>query len=171
MLKIIPRISRSFAGLAGWLAVPMMLSVCLDALLRGGFNIAMQGVVEINSLILVMMIYLGLAGAQNSRANFNVTLFIDPLSPRIKRIISVVLNLIAILAIGTLCICCWKVGLSSYARGESTYGLFKMPIWTGRLVVAFGISLLVLQLIADLFSRDAQPESGVDDASPPPSAL
>src|SRR5699024_360010 len=62
------------AEVSGWLVVPMMLSIFLDALLRSLFNVALIGIVESNSLLLVALVYLGIAGAQASGANFRLTL-------------------------------------------------------------------------------------------------
>src|SRR5690625_862919 len=52
----------------------MMLSIFLDALLRSLFNVALIGIVESNSLLLVALVYLGIAGAQASGGNFRLTL-------------------------------------------------------------------------------------------------
>src|SRR5690625_7846907 len=62
------RLSLFCAEVSGWLVVPMMLSIFLDALLRSLFNVALIGIVESNSLLLVALVYLGIAGAQASGA-------------------------------------------------------------------------------------------------------
>src|SRR5690625_4617971 len=68
------RLSLFCAEVSGWLVVPMMLSIFLDALLRSLFNVALIGIVESNSLLLVALVYLGIAGAQASGGNFRLTL-------------------------------------------------------------------------------------------------
>jgi len=148
-IRWLQRISYLCAELSGWLVIPMMLSIFLDALLRGVFNIALMGVVESNSLLLVTLIYMGIAGAQASGANFRLTLFTERVRPALRH----AFNLLSwLLMIGVLGIFWWfalQSALFSYARGESSYGLVSFPLWPSRFVVAFGLGLLWLQLFAD----------------------
>jgi TRAP-type C4-dicarboxylate transport system permease small subunit len=150
MLKAIESTSRVSAGLAGWLTLPIMITVFLDAFLRGLFGIAVEGVSELNSFLLVAMIYLGLAGTQNARANFQVTLFIERLPERAQRWIGVVLLIVLIAVTSVLCWFCVRAAISSFERSEITYGLIEVPIWPSRAIIAFGFALLVLQFIADV---------------------
>src|SRR5690625_1844109 len=78
------RLSLFCAEVSGWLVVPMMLSIFLDALLRSLFNVALIGIVESNSLLLVALVYLGIAGAQASGANFRLTLLTGRVGPRLN---------------------------------------------------------------------------------------
>lgn len=166
-VRLLRRISYLCAEVSGWLVIPMMLSIFLDAVLRGLFNIALIGIVESNSLLLVTLIYLGIAGAQARGANFRLTLVID----RVRPIWRDLFNLLSwLLMLAVLALLWWfalQSALFSYARGESSYGLVNFPIWPSRIVVTFGLGLLWLQLLADgllaiiqrrdPFARDAAP--------------
>jgi len=150
MLKAIENTSKVSAGVAGWLTLPIMITVFMDAFLRGLFGIAVEGVSELNSFLLVAMIYLGLAGTQNARANFQVTLFIERLPEWGQRWIGAVLLILLIAVSAILCWFCAHAASSSFYRNEITYGLVEVPIWPSRALIALGFALLVLQFIADV---------------------
>lgn len=152
------RVSRLCAEVSGWLVIPMMFSIFLDAVLRGVFNVALLGVVESNSLLLVTLIYMGLAGAQASGANFRLTLVTERLPSRAQAVLSAVGWLFVLIVLAILTGFCVQEALFSYAKGETSYGLVNFPLWPSRLVVAFGLALLWLQLLLDgvVFFRDGR---------------
>lgn len=161
------RLSLLCSEVSGWLIVPMMISIFLDAILRGVFNIALMGIVESNSLLLVAIVYMGLAGAQSSGAHFRVTLVSEQVPAIIKRVFiwvgfSVVLIVTVLLAWFTL-----EAAWFSFERAEISYGLVDFPIWPGRFLIAFGFLLLVLQMVVDFylfFAMGADPFNRSDDA-------
>jgi len=168
----VKRVSQLCAEVSGWLVIPMMFSIFLDAVLRGLFNVALLGVVESNSLLLVTLIYMGLAGAQASGANFRLTLVTERLPRRAQAILSAVGWLFVLVVLAILTGFCIQEALFSYAKGETSYGLVNFPLWPSRIVVAFGLALLWLQLLLDglIFFRDGLDPfaaSVVDDDTPP----
>jgi len=152
------RVSQLCAEVSGWLVIPMMFSIFLDAVLRGLFNVALLGVVESNSLLLVTLIYMGLAGAQASGANFRLTLVTERLPQRVQAVLSGVGWLFVLCVLAILGWFCVQEALFSYAKGETSYGLVSFPLWPSRIVVAFGLALLWLQLLVDglVFFRDGR---------------
>src|SRR5699024_1573148 len=84
------RISLFCAEVSGWLVVPMMLSSLLEALFRTLFNVARMGIVASNSLLLVAPVYLGIAGAQSSGANFRLPLLTGRVGPRLNGLFTTV---------------------------------------------------------------------------------
>lgn len=143
------KLSLFCAEVSGWLVVPMMLSIFLDALLRSLFNVALIGIVESNSLLLVALVYLGIAGAQASGANFRLTLLTSRVGPRLNWLFTTLGCVLMMAALAILGWFVWQSALYSIERGETSYGLVNFPLWPSRLLVALGISLLWLQLVAD----------------------
>lgn len=148
-LQRVDRLSRFFAELSGWLIVPMMLTIFLDAVLRGLFNTAVAGVVELNSLLLVGMVYLGLAGAQSSGGNFRVTLLADRMSPRTRFILTALGYLLLLITLCILLWYCYGAAVYSYTRDEVSYGLINFPLWPSRALICVGLVLLILQYLVD----------------------
>lgn len=145
----IKRISHLAAEAAGWLIIPMMLIVVLDSALRGFFSIAMDGVSEFSSLLLVTMIYFGLAGAQSRGANFRVSFIDGRLSPRLNRAMLLALLLIVIVSLVLVLYFAFNAAVYSFARNETSYGLIQFPVWPARAVICGGLFLLVVQYLAD----------------------
>lgn len=145
----IRRISQLAAEAAGWLIIPMMLIVVLDAGLRGFFNVAMSGVPELSSLLLVSMIYFGLAGAQSRGANFRVSFIDDLLPERANKALLLVLMVVVIVTLSLVLYFTVNTALYSFARNETSYGLIQFPVWPARAVVCGGLLLLVIQYLAD----------------------
>ena len=145
----INRLSQAFAELSGWLIVPMMLTIFIDAVLRGLFNQAVAGVVEFNSLLLVAMVYLGLAGAQSKGANFRVTLLSDRLPAWLNKVLITLGYLLMLLTLSILLWFCTGAALFSFERDEIGYGLIDFPLWPSRALICLGLVLLLVQYLAD----------------------
>lgn len=145
----VKRISRLAAEAAGWLILPMMLIVVLDAGLRGLFNVAMDGVPEFSSLLLVTMIYFGLAGAQSRGANFRVSFIDGKLPEALGRAVLLLLLLIVIVSLSLVLYFTFNTAAYSFARNETSYGLIQFPVWPARAVVCGGLLLLLVQYLAD----------------------
>lgn len=161
-LERVNRLSRFFAELSGWLIVPMMLTVFLDAVLRGLFNTAVAGVIELNSLLLVAMVYLGLAGAQSGGGNFRVTLLTDRMGRRIRHIVTAVGYLLLLATLAILLWYCFGAAMYSYSRDEVSYGLINFPLWPSRALICVGLLLLLVQYLVDgvlFFVHGADPFS------------
>lgn len=148
-LEWVNRLSRFFAELSGWLIVPMMLTVFLDAVLRGLFNTAVAGVIELNSLLLVAMVYLGLAGAQSSGGNFRVTLLVDRMGRRGRQLVTAFSYLLLLVTLAILLWYCFSAAMYSYSREEVSYGLISFPLWPSRALICLGLLLLLIQYLVD----------------------
>lgn len=143
------KLSSGFAEVSGWLIVPMMGSIFLDAVLRGLFNVALLGIVESNSMLLVAIVYLGLAGAQASGAHFRVTLLSDRVPYRLRQLF---IGLGFALVLVTVVILFWftfQSAIFSFKRDEISYGLIDFPLWPSRALIAFGFALLLAQMLVD----------------------
>lgn len=150
-LQRIHRLSSFFAELSGWLIVPMMLTIFMDAVLRGLFNTAVVGVIELNSLLLVAMVYMGLAGAQASAGNFRVTLLSDRLGSRGRYVLIGFGYLLLLAVLLALLWFCLGAAIYSYTRDEVSYGLIDFPLWPSRAIICIGLALLLVQYLADGF--------------------
>jgi len=149
VLALVDRLSGLSAGLAGLLTIPMMFTVFLDAVLRATLGVAPPGVIELNSFLLVTMIYLGLAGAQRNRQNFRVTLVAERLPRWADLTLSALLQLLLTAILVALVIFTFNSLMFSLEREEVTYGIIQVPLWPSRLVLSLGFVLLLIQCLAD----------------------
>lgn len=170
IIRAINGISRVCAEVSGWLIVPMMLSIFLDAVLRSMFGIALAGIIELNSLLLVTLIYMGLAGAQSSGAHFRVTLISNRMHPTIRSLVSLFGYLFVLFALVSLLLFTANAAWFSFQRNEVGYGLIDFPIWPSRVLIAIGFFVLLVQYLADgvlLLTRKQDPFSRTRSEIPP----
>ncbi|HSV17729.1 MAG TPA: TRAP transporter small permease [Casimicrobiaceae bacterium] len=151
ILRWIDRITRGLAVVAGVLVALIMLVTCLDVLSRTAVNRSIQGASELVVLFLVALVFLGLAGAQASGSNFSVTILVRLLSRKARRVISAMTTLIALVAVGFLTWFSWTRAIASVAAREESYGVIPFPVWPSRLIIAIGLTMLVVQLLVELF--------------------
>jgi len=147
---LIDRLHVGLGSLSGLATMVMMLIIVPDVLLRKFFNVTIPGAAEGSVLLLVLMVYLGLAGAEARGANFAASFFIERRSGGQQRAAAVLTTLAAL---GFAALMAWLTGKAAWAsmlRGESTFGIVRFPIWPSRMVIALGFALLTLQFALQL---------------------
>jgi TRAP-type C4-dicarboxylate transport system permease small subunit len=127
----------------------LMLIIVPDVVLRKFFSVTIPLAAEIAVLLLMGKIFLGLAGAQASGANFHVSFFTERLTPVWQRRLQLAHSLFATLVIGLLAWLTTLEAIKSTAHGEMSFGVDPFPIWPGRIVLAVGLCLLAVQLLLD----------------------
>ena len=138
-------ISQGLARLTGLLIILLMIGVVADSLLRGVFGIAVWGILEFSTLMLLALIYLGLPSTQAERVNFRVSVFTDMLPSRWNFLLAGVLLLLQLGVLGVLCWFTWRSAIFSYSREEVSMGMVEIPLWPHRGLVSLGLSALWLQ--------------------------
>ena len=157
MLRWIARVNRGLASIAGALVALVMLVTCLDVVSRMLLNRSIQGASELVVLFLVGLVFLGFAGAEASGSNFSVTILVRLLSPRAQRVINRLMTLISLVAMGLLTWYSWRRAITSIAAGEESYGVIPFPVWPSRLIIAIGLTMLVIQLAVELIRPRTSP--------------
>jgi TRAP-type transport system small permease protein len=135
-------LSQGMARLTGLLIIVLMLGVVLDSLLRGAANIALWGVLELSTMMLLALIYLGLPATQAERVNFRVSVITDRLPRRAHLVLGGLLLLLQSVVLAVLCWFTWGSAVFSFNREEVSIGLVEIPLWPHRALVALGLTLL-----------------------------
>jgi TRAP-type C4-dicarboxylate transport system permease small subunit len=156
----ITALNRVLATWAGLLTALITVIVCVDVASRGLLNRSIQGASEFVVLLLVALVFLGFAGAEAKGENFSVTILVHALKPRTQRLLKIVTNLISLAAVGLLAWTSWSRAIAATQAGEESYGTIAFPVWPSRLLIAFGLTMLALQLIAGLLDILAGEEAG-----------
>lgn len=116
----------------------------------------LSGLTNLSESLLIIAIYCGVAYAQQVKQHVAVEFLISRLTKCPKKILSII-NLIIPLGICTILIfICWDYALESWQLREKMDGAPFYPIYPPKIAIAVGISLLWLQLLADLF-REIMP--------------
>jgi len=129
----------------------MMLSTTLDATARYVLNNPIPGVFELNEVLLVICVYMGMAWTQIERGHIRVTAFLMGASDRTQvklNIFAWVVTFIFLFILGyQSAIGAWE----SFQIREFRWGSVQMPIWWAKMLVPIGCWMMSIQLIFDIW--------------------
>ena len=132
----------------GFLAV-MMFMTGIDVVMRYIFNRPISGVYELTELMMVILVFFGLAYAQVNKEHVAVDLVYTRFAPKMKTIANCVS---CFLCMGLFVIMTWQS--IKQAQGKWNSGLMTgtlgIPLWPFYLITAMGCLVTCFVFIADL---------------------
>ena len=132
----------------GFLAV-MMFMTGIDVIMRYIFNRPISGAYELTELMMVILVFFGLAYTQIKKEHVAVDLIYSHFAPKMKIIADCVSYF---LCMGLFVIIAWQS--IKQAQGKWNSGLMTgtlgIPLWPFYLIVAMGCLVMSLVFIADL---------------------
>lgn len=140
----------ALGSVSGALIIAMIGLVAVDVVIRKLFAVTIPGASEVNVLLLVALVYLGLAGAQARGAHFAVDVVVARLPAPARRAVSALTTLASLAFAGTLTWFTYGKAMDSYLSGEASFGVVAFPIWPSRAAITLGFALLTLQLAVQL---------------------
>lgn len=128
----------------------MVAITVLDVFSRHALAKPIPGVIELNEVLLVCVVYLGLGLSQKDGAQIRAELFISHLAPSIRKIFDVFSAIVAFAFWAAVLVQSATKAWSSFVIGEYREGLLKFPVWPARWALAIGTFLICLQLLSDM---------------------
>lgn len=151
LIQYINRLSRGLNYLSMITVVVIMVMTIAGIAFRL-VGIQFSGVTNLSESLLVMAVYLSVAYAQQNKQHVSVELFLIRVNERAREGIGA-LNLVIALAICSVILyTSWDYALTSWRLGEKMDGAPFYPIYPPKLAIAFGITCLWLQLLADFLA-------------------
>jgi TRAP-type C4-dicarboxylate transport system permease small subunit len=141
------------AAIAGTTIAVMMFSTTVDATARYFLNSPIAGIFELNEVILVICVFLGLAWTQIERGHIRVTAILERVSQKTACRLSLFAWLVCFVFVFILG---WQsaVGaIESVRIREFRWGTVQMPIWWVKCLVPVGCWMLNIQLILDMWKE------------------
>ena len=136
--------------IGGAVLVVFAFLVLFDVIARYLFNYSIPGIYELMQLGLVIIVYFGIAYAQQKGDHVRIELFSNENFPRMERVVRIVGDLAGI-AICT--IIAWRSGQNAYdawLTGDAMSGLIAWRTWPAMAAVPLGFGLLALRIAIDL---------------------
>jgi TRAP-type C4-dicarboxylate transport system permease small subunit len=169
--KVVQRVSRWFAWASGIFTLAIMILVVVDVVLRDVFTKSLGGTIEISEVLLVFLVFLGVAFAQQAQAHVNTNLVTSRVPPRVARVMK---TLGHVIVAGVLLWTTWVTatrGWDAMQAGEARFGLRSVPVWPARLMIPVGLLLLSLETLftaSDAWraDRDGGGLPQADDSAP-----
>jgi len=131
----------------------MMFSTTIDTIMRYFFNLPIAGVFELNEVILVVCVFLGVAWCQLERGHIRVTILLIRLPPKTTVIVDTIVWSVALAFVMILAIQTWNDAVYAYSIKLFRWGRIQMPIWWARALVPIGLWALCIQLILDIWTN------------------
>lgn len=143
------RFTLRLASVSALATLCMVVLIAGDLFARNIMRASIPGAAEISTTLLVFMVYCGLAGAQAAKGHFNITFVLILLPPRLRWVLNVVAFALLCVITAGLCWLTWGSAVTSFLRGESSWGIVIVPIWPARIAITVGCALLSVQALLD----------------------
>jgi TRAP-type C4-dicarboxylate transport system permease small subunit len=137
--------------ISGFATLLIMVIVVIDVAGRAIFNAPLHSGVEISELLLVSLVFLGLAAAQQQRQNFAIEIATRHLPVRVQTGIELIGYLVCLAIVILLAWPSSKQAVSAFIRNEQGFGIVAFPIWPARIILAAGLWLLAVQFLCDIY--------------------
>ena len=168
----VPGLLRPILVLAdhiSWISSACLLAlagvVIVDVVGRS-FNAPLSSGSDIGAMLMVGIVFLAISGTQVSKDHVSMDALVSVFPPRLRAIadrlsLLVCLLLGVFLMHGTI-----KAAIKSFNVGEMALGALRLPLWPAKSIVAFGLGLYTLVLLAQLLGADLR--GSKQDSMPPP---
>lgn len=128
-------VARTLSVVAGILLLGLILLTIADVISRNARDRSIIGTVDIATMLLVAIAFLGLASAEADGRHVAVELFESRVGVRTRLVFSALRTL---LLIGLGLLLAWglsEVLLSAVDRGETTNDILRLPTWPAKVVL------------------------------------
>ncbi|TQS70735.1 TRAP transporter small permease [Rhodobacteraceae bacterium] len=142
--------ARITGAATGLVLVALVSLVCLEALLRGGFNYSLGFAEELTGYGVVFVTFFGAALALRGNAMFQVHFLLDTWPEGTRRWL---IRAFVLIALVICVILAWKtkdLTLSSFSRGKFAPTVLRTPLWMPQIMLPAGFSVLAFFLVEQL---------------------
>jgi TRAP-type mannitol/chloroaromatic compound transport system permease small subunit len=144
------RVCGKMGLLAGSLAVIMMLSLVREVVGRYFFNRPTDWAVDLNSFLLVAIVYLGAAYTTSIDGHVRADFFYGRFKGRPKALLDIFIDTASIFYVSILLWEGWLLAWESFLSGEVSTGGVRWPLFPFQVLVPFGASLVIFLLLVRL---------------------
>lgn len=150
------RVSATLVMLAmvvSGVSVAIIIAVnSVDTLGHALFSRPLTGAVELTELFLAMCIILAIPYAQRMLSHIEIDMFTQNCSAGWKKVFLLVSIVLTILVFFMLTIQSYESAKDSIATFESSAGYLKVPVWIGKIAVAIGFGIALVEASVQLFA-------------------
>ena len=148
--RILGKITRAAAVLAGCLLLITALIICYEIVVRDFFHSPTEWVLEVSTYAILIAGFLGLAVAFRDNTHVRVDIFAGRLAPETKRKVDMIINVISFLLFLVFMTESMDLVTSSYVYHKLSPSILRFPLFIPQFALVFG-SFLLLGEIARRF--------------------
>ena len=146
-LDIFDRTLNVMTFLAGILLIFIMLSVCMEVILRSFINRPQIWVTEVTECLLLYITFLGTAWLLREEGHVKVDLVLNRLKPQTTAFLGIISSIMGVLVSITLTIYGFNVTWDYFQRGIYTPTALEIPVYLILLIIPIGSLMLFIQFI------------------------
>lgn len=128
----------------------MVTLIAAEVVSRNVANVSLLIADEVSGYLLVMMTFCGAGYSVRSGALLRIEFLLFALPRRIRAIVDVVYDLLALVVTATLLYELTRITWSSWDRHMAAATLMETPIWIPQLAMPVGCAILLLAFLLDL---------------------
>ena len=147
LLDIFDRTLNVMTFLAGILLVFIMLSVCLEVIMRSFINRPQIWVTEVTECLLLYITFLGTAWLLREEGHVKVDIVLNRLKPQTAAFLGIISSIMGVLVSITLTIYGFNVTWDYFQRGIYTPTALEIPVSAILLIIPIGSLMLFIQFI------------------------
>lgn len=155
MRQILEKISWCIKRVSEIMLFAMMALTMVDVAGRYIFNYPVQGSVELTELLMVAVIFCGIALSTLERGHVTVDLVAMAIKGRLRWIQKTLGDLVSFLIVGVLAFVCWGKAAEVSDYGDRTAVLF-IPIAPAAYFMAFMLTLTAIYHFIQIFEKPAK---------------
>ena len=148
--RILGKITRAAAVLAGCLLLITALIICYEIIVRDFFHSPTEWVLEVSTYAILVAGFLGLAVAFRDNTHVRVDIFAGRLAPETKRKVDMIINVISFLLFLIFMTESMDLVTSSYVYHKLSPSILRFTLFIPQFALVFG-SFLLLGEIARRF--------------------
>jgi TRAP-type C4-dicarboxylate transport system permease small subunit len=155
--KGVIKLAEEYAKFARWVAVIsgivviiMMLYTTVDVAGRYLANHPMPAAYEMTIIFLIYITYFGVTLVQARGGHMRLGFLFEKAGPRGKSLIDLFSVLFGLFIVGIIAWQGWLYAIESWQIEEVTMGVYTVPVFPGRIALAIGATIFIIQYIIDV---------------------
>ena len=134
------------------IGIPIFLMAIIETLNAFGRKlwIPFPCAVETVESLLVITTYFGASIVAIERGHVNVDLVTRELPRPVQNYVAIFADVVGAAVFGLLTWGAWRMALYAVRIMEERLGVYRFPLWPFKLLFAFGLTLLVIQLVINI---------------------
>jgi len=129
------------------LILVMMVATVSDVISRLVVGRPIAGVIEMGEVLMVAIVFLGLAYTESKGAHVRMTLVIRKLPPRTAAVATMLGLALVLFVVAWMTIVTGERALTSFDSQETRFGLVQIPVWPARVALAVGLAAYFAELL------------------------
>ena len=143
------KFARWVAAISGIVVIVMMLYTTVDVAGRYLANHPMPAAYEMTIIFLIYITYFGVTLVQARGGHMRLGFLYEKAGPRGKSLIDLFSVLFGLFIVGIITWQGWLYAIESWQIEEVTMGVYTVPVFPGRIALAIGSTIFIIQYIID----------------------